>query len=123
MPEDPHNVPPPPPGGSYLLPLERTRSIEQYLRDHDTEHREAGWVLRAEGLSADRQRIELFLLGDGYWGGVYEATSTTVTPLYRKITGPGFALIFGFLALMLNAVAWTIVGRAIRLLRRRRNAD
>lgn len=122
MPEDPHNVPPPPSGASYLVPLERMRSIEQYLRDHDTTQRDSSWVLRAKALSADRQRIELFLMGDGYWGGAYEATSTTVTPLYRKITGPGFAFIFGPLAFMLNSVAWAIVGGGIWLFRRGRNA-
>jgi hypothetical protein len=122
MPEDPQNVPPPPSGASYLVPLERTRSIEQYLRDHDTEHRKSGWVLRARALSAHHQRIELFLMGDGYWGGAYEATSTTISPLYRKITGPGFALIFGPLALVLNSVAWAIVGGGIWLFRRGRHA-
>lgn len=93
MVEDPHNVPPAPSGASYLVPFERRRSF-----DHDTVHRDSGWVLRVKGLAADRQRIELFLIGDGYWGGAYEATSTTITPLYRKTTGPAFALIFAPLA-------------------------
>ena len=122
MPEDPHNIPPPPSGASYLVPIERMRTIERYLRDHDTVHRKSGWVLRVKPLSADRQRIELFLMGDGYWGGAYEATSTTITPLYRKITGPGFAFVFGPLALLMNSVAWAIVGGGIWLFRRRRNA-
>lgn len=122
MSEDPRNIPLPPSGASYLVPLERARDIEQYLRDHDTAKRDSAWVLRVEALSADRQRIELFLMGDGYWGGVYEATSTTITPLYRKITGPGFAFIFGPLAILLNSVAWAIVGGGIWLFRRGRNA-
>ncbi len=119
MPEDPWNIPPPPTGASYLVPLDRTASIEQYLRENDTEHRDSGWVLRVEALSANRQRIELFLMGDGYWGGVYEATSTAVTPLYRKVTGPGFALIFGPLSFLLNSVAWVIVGGCFWLFRGR----
>lgn len=122
MPEDPHDVPPPPSGASYLVPLERTRSIERYLRDHDTEHRDSSWVLNVQALAADRQRIELFLLGDGYWGGVYEATATTITPLYRKVTGPGFAFIFGPLALLMNSVVWVIVGGGAWWFKRRRRA-
>ena len=119
MPEDPHHVPPPPSGASYLVPLERTRSIERYLRDHDTEHHKSSWVLNVQALATDRQRIELFLMGDGYWGGAYEATKTTITPLYRKVTGPGFALIAP-LALLMNSVAWAIVSGGVWWFKRRR---
>ncbi|HEV8700258.1 MAG TPA: hypothetical protein VGV60_03190 [Candidatus Polarisedimenticolia bacterium] len=122
MPENPHDVPPPPAGASYLVPLERTRSIERYLRDHDTVHRKSSWVLNVQALGVDRQRIELYLLGDGYWGGIYEATATTVTPLFRKVTGPGFAFIFGSLALLMNSVAWAIVASSFWWFKRRRQA-
>jgi len=104
------------------VPLERTRSIERYLRDHDKEHRESSWVLNVRALAADRERIELFLLGGGYSGGVYEATASTIIPLYRNVTGPGFAFIFGSLALLMNSVAWAIVGGGVWWFKRRRQA-
>ena len=122
MVEDPHNVPPPPTGATYLIPLERARSIERYLREHDTVHRKSSWVLRVKALSSDRQRVELFLLGDGYWGGVYDATSTSITPQYRKIAGPGFGFVFGPLALLLNSALWGIAIAGVWAFRHRRSA-
>lgn len=89
MAEDPYNIPPPPAGASCLVPLERRRTIEQSIQEQDTRYRDRAWELNVEDLAAGRQRIELFLLGDGYWGGAYEAASTTIAPLYRKSTGPG----------------------------------
>jgi hypothetical protein len=118
--EDPLNVPPPPPGASYLVPPGKAREIEQYLIDHDTRGVDSSWVLNVKTLSPDRQRIELYLWGDGYWGGVYEATATTVAPQYRKATGPGFAFIFGPLALLMNMAFWGTVFLSWRLLRRKK---
>ena len=121
-PSNPHSAGPPPPGASYLIPLDRTREIERYLRDHDTVHRKSGWVLNVTSVSANRQNVELFLMGDGYWGGAYEATATTITPLYRKVAGPSFAIVFGSVALMMNVSAWAVVLGGAWLYRRRRYA-
>ena len=122
QPNDPHSVPPPPPGASYLIPLDRVRDIERYLRDHDAVHKESDWFLNVTSLSPDRQKVELILLGDGYWGGVYEATATTVSPLYRKVTGPGFSFIVGCLAILMNVAAWVLVVAGTWLYRRKRYA-
>jgi hypothetical protein len=119
MMDDPERVPPPPPGASYLVPPARVRSVERYLREHDTVHRKSAWVLRVTPLDAARQRTELFLMGDGYWGGVYEAAPSAVRPLYRKVTGPGFAFVFGPAAFALNCVAWGLVAAGARWYRRR----
>jgi hypothetical protein len=120
--DHPRDVPPPPPGASYLVPTGRVEAVERYLREHDTTHHKSSWVLRVASISSDRQRIELFLLGDGYWGGVYEATATSITPLYRRITGPGYALVFGPLALGLNVMLWGVFATGIWAIRRYRRA-
>ena len=94
-------------GQSYLIPDGQDGAIERQLRERDPlGNRHATWVLRVGRLSASRQRIELYRFGDGFWGGVYEATATQITPLYRKVTGPGFAFVFGPLALGLNLGLW-----------------
>ena len=120
--DDPHNIPAPPPGVSFLVPPGQVDVVERYLRAHDTTYHKNSWVLRVTPISSERQRIELFLMGDGYWGGVYEATATSVTPLYRKITGPGYAFVFGPLTLGLNIVLWGVVVAGIWGIRRYRNA-
>jgi hypothetical protein len=76
------------------------------------------WNLEVENIAPDRQRVELYRVDDGYSGGVYEATRTTVRPLYRKITGPGFAFVFGGIALAINMIGWllaALIFRAVRL--------
>jgi len=107
MVENPNDIPPPPEGTSYLVPPERVTYFEQYIREHQSPQTDSSWVLRVSPLSSDRQRIELFLMGDGVWGGVYDATSKTITPRFRKSTGPAFALVFGPLAFSLNCVVWS----------------
>ena len=108
------------PGSTHLVPRGQERALEQYLLKHDSRPvAHPGWVLRVEEVAAGRQRIELFRVDDGMWGGVYEATAATATPVSRKVTGPGFALVFGPLACALavaaNAplwgVAWYAIGR------------
>ena len=97
------------PGGgqSYLIPDGQDGATERQLRERDPlGNRHASWVLRVRRLSVSRQRIELYRLGDGFWGGVYDATATQITPLYRKVTGPGFAFVSGPLALGLNLGLW-----------------
>jgi hypothetical protein len=113
MVENPGDIPPPPSGTSYLVPPEKASYFERYIREHDAPLTDSNWVLRVFPLSSDHQRIELFLMGDGYRGGVYDATSKSVTPLFRKTTGPGFALIVGPLAFLLNCVVWGLVGGVV----------
>lgn len=121
MTDTPHNVAPPPVGASYLVPPEQAGRVERYLREHDASGLLTGWVLRVKPLSSERQRIELFQPDDGCWGGVYEATPKTITPQYRKITGPGF-LVIGPLALVLNALMWAVAILGFRAFRRRTGA-
>jgi hypothetical protein len=119
MTDTPRNVPPPPAGASYLVPLDQVERIERELREHDTAQRDSAWVLRVKQMSPDRQRIELFRLGDGTSGGVYEATANTATAQYRKVAGPGFAFVFGPVAFALNTVLW---GAGLWVFRRSRRA-
>jgi hypothetical protein len=104
--QNPHDVPPPPVGASYLVPLEKAARIERFIREHDTPGIDASWKLQVSELSSDRQRIELVRLGDGYWGGIYDATATTITPKYKKITGPLFAFVILLVTLVLKGLLW-----------------
>jgi len=61
-------------------------------------------------------------MGDGYYGGVYEATETTITPLYRKIAGPGLAYIAMGYAIAMNLAGWGVLWAALSVIRRRRAA-
>jgi hypothetical protein len=120
MVEYPYDVPAPPAGASYLVPIAKARELEGYIRSHDTTDEGRSWVLQAKDVSRGRQRIELVRVGDGFWGGVYDATSTTVVPQYRKITGPGFAFVFGPLAFALNLLSWTAAWAAYTVIKRAR---
>jgi hypothetical protein len=105
---DPHHIPALPPGAAYLVPEGKDAAFQQYFNDHFDRARDVGWVLKVHRLGPERQRIELFLMGDGWWGGAYDATATTVTPLYRKLTGPGFAFVVMGLAMLANLAIWGI---------------
>lgn len=107
---NPRQRPVPPPGSTYLVPPGKSEEIEQYLWRHEPRRDGDGsWTLRVEERSPALQRIELLWSGDGFSGGVYDAESTRVTPLYRKLTGPGFAFMFGPLAIALNLGLWALV--------------
>jgi hypothetical protein len=119
---DPSKVPPLPAGATYLVPDGKDAAFQRELNRDPHAWRDARWVLNVRRLSPGHQRIELYLMGDGFAGGVYEATATSVTLLYRKITGPGYTFIVGLLALLMNAAVWGLV-RVIVLVRRRRRAS
>lgn len=104
-------IPPLPHGATYLVPASREAAIVNGLREHQL-------VLRVERLAPDRQKIELYRMRDGYYGGVYEATATSLRPLYRKLTGPGFAFIAGRIAIAMNLALWAVIAVAVLLVRR-----
>ena len=125
MSETPYEIPLPPAGASYLVPIDRVDEIERYIRAHDTTLGDSAWVLDVKQLSADRQRIELYRMGDGFWGGVYEAMPEAIVPQYRKVAGPGFAFVFGPLSMAMNAALWGLgflVFLAVRWYRRARSS-
>lgn len=111
---DPHRLPALPPDASYLIPEGADQSVETALNASLRAGTEGGWVLRVRRRTPTEQRIDLVWMNDGYAGGVYEATATTIRPLYRKFTGPGFAFLFGGVALVLNAALWTVLLVGIR---------
>ena len=111
--EDLRRVPKLPPGSSYLVPAGQDDVIEMQLNEHLPPLAEGGWVLRVRRLTPQRQHIELYWMNDGYSGGAYEATASSFSPRYRKITGPGFAFVFGGVALLINLMIWTVVTVAI----------
>ena len=110
---NPKQRPEAPPGSTYLVPPGKAQEIQGYLQMHEPrKDRDGGWTLRVEERSPTLQRIELLWLDDGFSGSVYDAEPTRITPLYRKLTGPGFAFVFGPLAIALNLVLWA-VGRLL----------
>lgn len=113
---------PPPENASFLVPEGKAAEVVRHLRGHEDPKMDGGWMLEVKPLSAERQRIELYWMADGYRGGIYEATATTVTPLFRKVTGPGYAFVLGPVALALNGALWGAAHLAWRWYRRRRAA-
>jgi hypothetical protein len=93
------------PGESFLVGDGQATAIERHLNQR-YRSRESSWSIDVKDLGPSRQLVELSWVGDGYSGGGYEATPITVRPLYRKITGPGFAFVFGAIALALNTALW-----------------
>ncbi len=122
--EDLHAIPPLPEGATYLVPDGKDDVFQRYLNEHDPTPRryDAVWILKVERRAPKRQRIELYLLRDGYWGGAYDATEHAVTPIYRKITGAGLAFIFGPLAMFANLAVWLVAAILFTRLKRRRTA-
>lgn len=105
-----------PPGGSLLVPAGKESQIVEELKRIDP-RTDGGWALRVKQVAPNVQDIELFWMKDSYWGCGYRATPTTATLRYRKQTGPGFAMIAGMYAFLINAAAWAVVffiWRAIR---------
>ena len=113
------DVPAPPAGASYLIPVSRVSAVEAYLDQHQDPRAEGSWVLRVEELAPDRQRIEFYWVNDGYFGTVYEATPRSVRLLHRKRTGPAFGIFAGLIALGFNTAMWVVARGAIALVRRR----
>lgn len=106
-----------PPGSSFLVPAGRESFAEDWLNAHGG-RTDGKWVLRVEHRSAGEEDIELYWMRDGYRGGGYRATSRSATPRYRKLTGPGFAIVAGLVALVLNTISWAGVVLMLRLYRR-----
>src|SRR5262245_60010014 len=66
MVQSPLTLPPLSHDESYFVPPEKGPSIERYIREHDTAHRDSDWVLRVEAFSSEKETMEFFLMGDGY---------------------------------------------------------
>lgn len=111
---DPHRVPSLPHHASYLIPEGEVDSVEAAINAVHPPGAEGGWVLRVQRLGPARQRIELVWMNDGFVGGVYEARPRSIKPLHRKITGPGFAFVFGGIALATNVAIWSILLFGVR---------
>jgi len=97
-----------PSDASFLVPAGAEGRIQNHLNQTPSTGRDGGWVLNVTALAPDRQHVELFWMADGYSGGGYEATATTITPRYRKITGPGFALVLLEKMILLALPLWGI---------------
>jgi hypothetical protein len=111
--ETPHRIPPLPAGSSYLIPAGADRAIENRLneRHHDNRGR---WVLSVRRTAPGYQRIELYWLTEGYSGGAYDATATSITPRYLKLASRVFPAIVVGVAFLMTAALWLIVALLFR---------
>lgn len=119
----PWHIAPPPRGSSYLVGAAHSAESQRRLNAALAGADAGSWRLHVEELGRDRERIELTFVQDSYDGSIYEATATSIRPLQRRFTGPGFGIVVGFLALAMNAAAWIIAWIAWRLIGRRRKRD
>lgn len=110
---DPGALPPLPRHVSYLVPREGEAAIERSLSERHLPASGGHWRLRVEQLGAGRQEIELYWISDGYAGGAYEATATTIVPKYRKVTGPGFAFVVLGTAVGMAVLLWLPVAAVV----------
>ncbi len=108
-------VSPRPPNAEYsfFVPSERQEFVRNSLRNypHPTP---ANWVIHVRSLGPEKQRIQLELLGDGYYGIVYEATADGINPVGTRLAGPGFA----FVVLGIHLVCWGSLWAAVLILNR-----
>jgi hypothetical protein len=77
---------------SFLVPPGRQKWVEECLRNYPL-HTDASWIIRIKQTGPSKQRIQLEVMGDGFWGTVYEATTDRVVPLGTRLAGPGFAVV------------------------------
>ena len=123
MVEDLRNIPPLPVGATYLVPSNKEASVQRAINANWPPELNNSWVLKVERPEPSQQKIELYLIGDGYWGGAYDATERTVNPRYRKRAGPGFAFIALPCALTMNAALWGVGWLSFARCRSRRAAS
>jgi hypothetical protein len=102
---DPHAPPSLKAGESYLVPSGAERAVQAAISRVDGRP----WILRVSPLETGVQRIELFVMNDGYWGGAYVATSSHIRAEYLKRTGPGFVFIAGGLGVLLASLLWALI--------------
>jgi len=80
---------------TFLIPRDRQEWVTEQLRSYPTPTDRASWHLAVKSLASDNQDIQLELVGDGFYGAVYEATRDSVVPIKTRLAGPGFAFIVG----------------------------
>jgi hypothetical protein len=93
---------------SFLVPKDREDWVRARLRAFDPRP-DANWVIRVKDLSRGRQRIQLEIISDGFWGTVYEADADHITPLGTRLTGPGFAFVVLAVHLVICGSMWRLV--------------
>jgi hypothetical protein len=104
-------------GYSFLLPTDRLTWVTERLQSYATPTAGTSWRLRVKPLASGRQEITLELLGDGFYGVVYEASEKQVVPLKTRLAGPGFAFIVFGIDVIGSILLLLIVLRLKRLLR------
>jgi len=91
---------------SFLVRPERRTWVVKQLSSYPTPTQSASWHLSVRSIDANTQEIELELLGDGFYGIVYRATTDTIVLSKLREAGPGFA----FVVLGIDVTAAILVG-------------
>ncbi len=100
------------------------KSVEEHVHNLPSPSpKKAGWVIRVKQLNDNRQRIDLFLMGDGIAGMIYEVRGERIIPLESRLTGPLGALFSLAINICVCATAWIIVWRVIAVRQRGRAAQ
>jgi len=94
---------------AFNVPPEREAWVKQQVRDTPSPNPlKAGWIIHIRQLGRERQRIQLELMGDGYYGIVYEARAHEIIPLGKRLAGPGSAFVSLGVQLLVWGGAWCI---------------
>lgn len=116
-------VSPRPVGSGYTFNVapERQAWVEKQVRGVPSPvPLKSAWMIHVKQLGSGKQKVQLELMGDGYYGIVYEAGPNAIVPIGTRLTGPGGA----FTILAVHLLLWgAICGTgwtAFRLMRGRR---
>lgn len=94
---------------TFLIPKDREAWVRDRLRIYPDHARDASWIISIKELGPRRQKIQLEILGDGFWGMVYEANAERVVPLGTRLAGPGFAFIIFVIHITCWGGFWLVV--------------
>lgn len=104
---------------SFLIPPERENRVKEELRNQPLPGKGAGWLLKIRHLGPNRQEIRLEIMGDGYLGLIYEATSDRIIPLRTRLAGPDGAFLILCFDLAMCGAGWLLIWSASRFFKLR----
>ncbi|MFC6644806.1 hypothetical protein ACFQBQ_04210 [Granulicella cerasi] len=91
-------------GCSFQVTPERQKWVEEQTRKMQLPG-EASWVISVKQLGEQHQRVDLYTMGDGEAGMIYEVDHGKVTPLRTRKIGPVGTMV----VLVINVLLWLVV--------------
>jgi hypothetical protein len=101
---------------TFLIPKDRQAWVRDRLRRYPDHARDASWIIAIKELGPTKDQLEI--LGDGFWGMVYEANAERVIPVGTRLAGFGFAFIVLGIHIACWGGFWLVVFAFPRLLRK-----